>query len=277
MVSAAHVITHHGGVARGSLLQQYGFTRKRLAAEVRKGVIVRIRAGVYATLDADRHVVVAAEHGGMLTCTYALRSHGIWVLQHPPAIHVWLGGNGRVHHRECTCVSHFVAGRAALGVVALEDALVHVHRCAGDELFFAALESALAQRKINRAARERIRRRLPHHAQWLVDLARSDAASGLESLLRLRLHLCGIHLECQVEIPTVGRVDFVIGDRLILEADGRENHHGKSNRHRDRVRDAAASALGYETLRFDYAQIVHAWPSVEAAVIAAVVRLRERD
>jgi len=121
-------------------------------------VIVRIRAGVYATLDADRHVVVAAEHGGMLTCTYALRSYGIWVLQHPPAIHVWLGGNGRVHHRECTCVSHFVAGRAALGVVALEDALVHVHRCAGDELFFAALESALAQRKINRAARERIRR-----------------------------------------------------------------------------------------------------------------------
>lgn len=42
------------------------------------------------------------------------------------------------------------------------------------------------------------------------------------------------------------------------------------------VRDAAASVLGYETLRFDYAQIVHAWPTVEAAVIAAVARLRER-
>ena len=77
-------------------------------------------------------------------------------------------------------------------------------------------------------------------------------------------------------IPTVGRVDFVVDDRLILEADGKGNHAGSAHRHRDLVRDAAASALGYETLRFDYAQIVHAWPTVEAAVIAAVVRLRER-
>lgn len=63
---------------------------------------------------------------------------------------------------------------------------------------------------------------------------------------------------------------------LILEADGKDNHASSAQRHRDLVRDAAASALGYETLRFDYAQIVHAWPTVEAAVIAAVVRLRER-
>lgn len=42
------------------------------------------------------------------------------------------------------------------------------------------------------------------------------------------------------------------------------------------MRDAAASVLGYETLRFDYAQIVHEWPSVEAAVVAALTRLRER-
>ncbi len=153
---------------------------------------------------------------------------------------------------------------------------MHVYRCTGDEVFFAALESALAQRKVNRAACGRIRRRLPQHAHWLVDLARSDAASGLESILRLRLHLCGIRLECQVDIPSVGRVDFVIGDRLILEADGKDNHHGENQRHRDRVRDAAASALGYETLRFDYAQIIHAWPSVEAAVVSAIVRLRER-
>jgi very-short-patch-repair endonuclease len=91
------------------------------------------------------------------------------------------------------------------------------------------------------------------------------------------VHLLGIALECQVEIPTVGRVDFVIAGRLILEADGRENHESGTKRHDDRVRDAAASVLGYETLRFDYAQIVHDWQSVEAAIIAAVVRLRERD
>lgn len=79
-----------------------------------------------------------------------------------------------------------------------------------------------------------------------------------------------------MEIPTVGRVDFVIDGMLILEADGMENHDGGSHRHKDLRRDAAASAIGYETLRFDYALIVHDWPVVEAAIIAAISRLRAR-
>ena len=44
-------------------------------------------------------------------------------------------------------------------------------------------------------------------------------------------------------IPGVGVVDFVIGDCLILEADGET--HGGRNRHRDLVRDAIAMALGF--------------------------------
>lgn len=138
------------------------------------------------------------------------------------------------------------------------------------------MHATIARRMLTRQARARLRARIPSHGRWLVDLAHDDADSGLESLLRFRLHLIGIDLESQVEIPTVGRVDFVIGGRLILEADGRQNHESDRSRHRDRVRDAAASVLGYETLRFDYAQIVHDWPSVEAAVVAALTRLRER-
>ena len=86
--------------------------------------------------------------------------------------------------------------------------------------------------------------------------------------------MLGLRLECQVAITGVGRVDFVVDGRLILEADGRENHDGESMRHKDLVRDAAASRLGYETLRFDYAQIVHDWPTVQAAVLAALRRVR---
>lgn len=118
-----------------------------------------------------------------------------------------------------------------------------------------------------------MRASLPASARWLVDLARGDADSGLESLLRLRLHLLGISLACQVTIAGVGKVDFVIGQRLILEADGKENHEGAKKRHKDLVRDAAASARGYQTLRFDYAQIIHDWPSVQAAIIAALRRM----
>ncbi len=46
-------------------------------------------------------------------------------------------------------------------------------------------------------------------------------------------------------------------------------------RHKDLVRDAAASALGYETLHFDYSQIVFDWGSVQTAILAALTRLRD--
>lgn len=121
-----------------------------------------------------------------------------------------------------------------------------------------------------------------HHAECacVVHHDAGRAGVGLAPLEEVLVHVyrCagGITLDCQVRIPTVGRVDFVLDGRLILEADGKAHHAGSAQRHRDLVRDAVASALGYETLRFDYAQIVHAWPTVEAAVLAAIVRLRER-
>ncbi|UJP11606.1 hypothetical protein L2X99_09075 [Microbacterium sp. KUDC0406] len=37
-----------------------------------------------------------------------------------------------------------------------------------------------------------------------------------------------------------------------------------------------ASALSYETLRFDYAQIVHDWKTVQPAILAALGRVRAR-
>lgn len=169
---------------------------------------------------------------------------------------------------------HYSPGIAALGVAPLAEVLVHVYRCLGTEAFFAAYESAWNQRLISAHDRARIRRALPASARWMLDLARPDAESGLESLLRLRLHLLGIRLECQVSIHGVGRVDFVIAGRLILEADGRENHTGAERRHRDLIRDAAASARGYETLRFDYAMIVHDWDAVVQAILPAVNRAR---
>lgn len=276
MHSAVFVLTHHGGIARGVLLGRYGLDRRMLHAEVATGAIVRVRQGVFALPTTADDIITAAEHGGSLTCRRALRLHGLWVLDDDPEPHVWLGGHGRSHHQECDCVGHYYDGRAALGLAPIEDALVHTYHCSGDEPFFAALESALVQGKIRGRALARIRMRIPSGGRWLIDLARDDADSGLESLLRLRLHLIGISLECQVAIPTVGRVDFVVDGLLILEADGRENHESDHRRHADRVRDAAASALGYETLRFDYAQVVHDWPSVESAIIAAVARVRER-
>lgn len=275
MMDAAYLLARFGGVARGSELQKYGCSRTNVAAATDAGAIRRLRRGVFALPAADAGLVTAALHGGALTCAAGLRAHGVWVLPHPDGqVHVWMGRSGRPHeHEGCTCTTHYSPGSGALGLAPVVACLIHAYRCLDGEAFFAAYESAWNKRLIGAHDRARIRRELPRSAHWLLDLARPDAESGLESLIRLRMHLLGIRLDCQVLIPGVGRVDFVLEGRIILEADGRENHtHAK--RHADLGRDAAASALGYETLRFDYAIIVHDWPTVVAAILPAIGRSR---
>ena len=104
----------------------------------------------------------------------------------------------------------------------------------------------------------------------MVDAARAHADSGSESLFRFRMARLGILLQSQVEISGVGRVDFLIGHRLIVEIDSRTHHGGFAQRLRDLDRDAIATALGYHCLRFDYQQVLHDWATVEAAVLAIV-------
>lgn len=276
MIDPQLLIDRLGGLAPGTSLQEFGVSRMRLTRSVRAGDIQRLRAGVYATSSAHPAECEAALHGGPLTCYSALDRHGVWVMTEDGPPHVWIGRRGRAHpHAGCRCVSHYFRGASTFGKVDVVTALVHLHRCEGEESFFASLESALRLRLISDASRRRIREALPQHARWLVDFARTDADSGLESLLRLRMHQLGIRLDTQIVIDGVGKVDFVIDGRLIIEADGKENHDGRSNRHKDLMRDAAASAAGYETLRFDYAQIIHDWPTVQSAILAALVRLSQ--
>ncbi|OAN33649.1 type IV toxin-antitoxin system AbiEi family antitoxin domain-containing protein [Microbacterium sp. H83] len=262
-----------GGLARGAHLQRLGVDRPALARAVRLGRIDRVRQGLFASPALPSALRRAASHGGALTCSAALRHHGVWVLADADRVHVWVGRRGRIHeHDGCRCGSHFFRGTVPLGVVDVETALIHLFRCEGDESFFASLESALHRGLLSRAALLRVRSALPASARWLTDLAHAHSESGLESILRVRLHLLGILLTAQVAIDGVGRVDFVLDGRLILEVDGRENHAGRDHRHRDLVRDAAASARGYETLRFDYAQVIHDWPTVQAAIEKALLR-----
>lgn len=276
MLDPRLTIDRLGGLARGTQLQRCGIDRPSLARAVRAGRIHRIRPGLFASPALPDVVRRAAAHGGALTCSAALRLHGVWVLADADSLHVWLGRRGRAYpHAGCGCTSHFFRGDVPVGVVDVETALIHLYSCEGDESFFASLESALHLGALSKAARLRLRGALPASARWLLDLAHAQSESGLESILRFRLHLLGIVLTAQVSIAGVGRVDFVLEGRLILEVDGRENHTGADRRHRDLVRDAAASARGFETLRFDYAQIIHDWPTVQAAIQTALRRAHD--
>lgn len=258
-------------------LRAAGRSRAWVRSALSHGSLVRVRRGVYASSDACAAAVAAAAHGGAPACVFAARHLGIWVLDDDPAPHVWMNADGHPAHPDgCGCVEHWdeapVAARFAMPSV--PRILRQILGCCGIEAFFVALESALRRRLITRAGIGWLRAHTNDAAREAITLARSDADSGLESLLRWRLRMRGLRIRSQVRIVGVGTVDFLIGDRLIVEIDGRLGHDGESERHKDLVRDANAAAWDYVTLRFDYAMVMHDWELVEGAILAQVAARR---
>jgi len=275
MFAATTILASLGRMARTAELVQRGVTERELTRAVRAGEVLRPRQGVYALPGTDEDLLHAAAHGGSVGCAAAALHHGIWVLRTPPTAHVWMGRTGTPRGHRDGCRIHWTAGHVAVGVLPpVRVALLQLAACADEETFFAALESALRQNRLAPAELRWLADRIPESRVPLLTIARSDADSGLESLVRLRLHRLGISVRTQVWIDGVGEVDFLIGDRLIVEADGKENHDG-DRRHKDLLRDAIAASRGYRTLRFDYDLIVDNWPVVETAILAALACLAE--
>jgi very-short-patch-repair endonuclease len=271
--------TDLGDVVRRDELRQLGVDEHSVKAAVRSGEIIRIREGVYASADVSHDVISAVAHGGRLGCVSRIRAAGIWVLDgDDDRVHVSMPRTGNPRrHEGCRCVAHWTGGPAVGGLSPLVEALAQMLSCRGIEQFFVALESAMRRRLLDHRSLGELHSRLPRKSRWVVEFARWDADSGLESLLRLRLRALGLSLASQVQIPGVGRVDFLLAGAIVLEVDGVAGHaDGASSRHKDLVRDAVSSTYGLEALRFDYAMVVHDWPLVEAAILAALDRSRHR-
>lgn len=276
MFAATTILASLGRMARTAELKAQGVRERELTRAVRVGEVVRVRQGVYALPDVETDLLHAAMHGGSIGCAAAAARHGLWVLRIPPVAHIWMGRTGTPRGHRDGCRIHWTVGRVDVGTLPpVRVALLQLAICADEETFFAALESALRRSLLPPSDLSWLAERLPTRLSGLLNLVRSDADSGLESLLRLRLHRIGVSVRTQVVIVGVGEVDLVVGDRLIVEADGMENHGGESKRHKDLTRDAAAAALGYGTLRFDYDLIVNRWPVVESAILTALAGLAE--
>jgi very-short-patch-repair endonuclease len=266
--NAAHALAAEGGMARTSTLRSMGVTVRELARARASGEIVRPRQGLYAIPTSPPEEFHAASHGGVPASVSAARLHGLWVIEDGRS-HVWMGASGRRLGTCTECCLHWSTGPLpAAALPSVPRTLLQIAHCRGEEEFFAALESALRQDLLAARQRRWLALKLPVRLRWLVDFARSDADSGLESIVRLRLHHRGIDVRTQVVFHGRRRVDLLLGDRLLVEIDGRQNHEGPSVRHRDLVRDAEAAIWGYETLRFDFAMLMHDWELVEAALIA---------
>lgn len=267
-----------------------GATSRSLTAAVRGGALRRPRRDHYClpSLDADGRSAVRI--GGRLTCVSALRSYGVFAVE-PRAPHVHLSRaasrlrapaekrqrltkenrGGAVLHWQPLIVS--TAGDDHR--VGLLDALAHVVRCQQSSLAIASIDNAWHLGLIDEDAIAELFARLPQCYAWMRSRLNPLAEAGQETVLRLIVEGLGLRYEIQVHLDGLGRVDIVVEDVLVLEADSRAHHDGWSLHVRDRERDLQAARLGYASLRPAYQHTMEQ-PELVSAAIERLVALLKR-
>jgi very-short-patch-repair endonuclease len=139
----------------------------------------------------------------------------------------------------------------------------------------ASVDSALETGVFDLGHLELIRSWMPSSKRALLDLSDPDAQSGIETKVRLFLRSRRIPFRAQVAIAGVGRVDLLVGDRFVIELDGRAFHIGAAFEE-DRARDFELITRGYVVLRLSYRQVVHDWDRTRAGILALVARGEHR-
>lgn len=261
-----------------------GWSAYRLRSAVAAASIVRVRQGWYANAVADDVLVKAVRVGGRATCVTAAVQLGLWTVSdgrlhvsarpHTSRLRTPIDKRKRLStNPDATAVVHWSASSGSSRfLTSILDILRDMAMCQSPEVTVATADCA-------------IRGGLLTHDEWLGALsslppklrrllARVDARaeSMLESLMRFRLSMMGIETRLQVYVPKAGRVDLLIGSRLVIELDGWEFHKSREAFEEDRRRDAQLVSMGYCVLRFTYRQLRRSWHVVRAAVLACIAR-----
>ncbi len=274
MDPAQHV-RDRGGFCRRSYLLAAGATPRQLASAVHRNALLRPRRGVYAHPSVGSAQLHAAAHGGALTCAAALAERGVWLRDPPGECVVLLDQGHGLPHLHCLEPPRIHRRREAarFGLDEPLPALRHFLLCAeDDEARACAVESCLALGLITAAELDTLTRGLPRRLSEVLAWCGAKAGSGLETMVRRRLSLIGIAAQSQVMLPGVGAVDLLVGDRLVIELDGRSHHTREKEFHNDRERDARTVLLGGATLRFSSAQVLHDLDDVVRTIRAAMAR-----
>lgn len=263
---AVHVA---GGVARTALLLALGHSRHVIARAVASGRVVRVRKGWVALPMADTQLVNAARAGVVLTCVTQARRLGLWVLGDdvphvgaPPHSSSVVASRSRVHWALPPILRH-----ADALVDPIENVLAIAATCQPHDIALAIWESAVRKGLVALDAMRRLE--LAPNARALCDEATPWSDSGLESFVIPRLRWMRLPIVPQVWVAG-HRVDFLIGDRLILQIDG--GHHVGAQREADLAHDAQLMLLGYHVVRVGYTQVVERWHEVQDMLMRAVAQ-----
>ena len=287
---------HLGEVVDHATLRALGFTNEAIRHAIRSGRLHPRHRGVYAVGRAQ-----ISREGVWLAAVLACGA-GALLSQAPAALHLRLleRADQRPHvsvptqagrktprgvtlHRAATLTPNDRTIHEGIPVTTVERTLIDLARTGERRALRAAVRAA---ERLHRTDLGALRTRAAEprhsigHARLYALLSEYVLASGLsDSELEARfLELCARHRlpapERQVQIGSF-RVDFLWrAERLIVETDGRATHDTEVAFLDDRVRDRALAAIGYEVMRFTWAEVTLRPRAVAGEVRAALKRRR---
>lgn len=252
-------LKRRGGLATRRHLRDAGCSKDSIAAFARSGH-ARVVRRCWLAAGARSDAVRAVELGGALAAGSALRAQDVWV-SHDNGLCVAVPqsasrlpelreGETRIRQRD------FARAPGAPWRVPTLTALAQLARSEEVPHVVASIDNALHVGAISAHQLDQLFAALPRRFRRMRRLLDARAESGLESILRVALVLAGLRVEVQVVIRGVGRVDLVVNGWLVIETDGDSWHSTRSQRERDRARDAALVLRGMRQHRFGHDQIM---------------------
>ncbi|GAA1955730.1 hypothetical protein GCM10009717_22190 [Agromyces allii] len=281
------VLRRAGGAAGFAAFEAAGVPREAVASAVRAGAVTRVRNGWFASHDAPTDVVRAVRVGGIATASTVARITGLWVPERD-RLHVRVAANSSrlraPHDRTLPLAAdaHGVClhyrGRIAglVGRDPVTTALGEMFACAPTADALAAVESAIERRALDPGHLDAVRDAMPPGRRATLDRLDFGGQSGLETKVRLFLRSRQVRFRTQAPIEGVGAVDFLVGDRLVIEVDGWSFHSSRTEFENDRRRDFELATRGYLVLRLSYRQVAHDWDRTAAGILALLGRREHR-
>lgn len=259
-----------GGVVRSARVTDRGFARRTVEQAVAAGHLGRPRRGWLAFPHTPKTLWDAAHYGLVITCRTAAQHFGLWLhdTDGDPHVAVPVTRTGKIGVQVKThWGAPLVPRDPDAQIDSIENTLAYIAECEPFEQALATWDSAFNKGLVEMSAMARLP--LRPAARRLLAEATPFADAGLESYLRPRLRWLNLPLRIQTWIHG-HRVDALIGDRLVLQIDGK--HHVGAQRSEDIRHDAELKMLGYHVIRLSYQQVMFGWAAVQDLIMRAVAQ-----
>lgn len=266
--------------------RRLGVTDLDIHRLVRRGEVVRVRRGAFVLAESLRGLKPEAAYAVRTRAVLLSRQGPTWASHHAalavselPLVACDLTrfdvcAQVRAPHRRGVVVTHLLpSGERPLVVkgarsVSTETALAQVAASSGVKAAVPALDVALHDALVTpdgvhrAAARLELGPRAKGRVTQALSLADAQAESPGESLTRLLLAGMGLKVRAQVRIcddlGLIGRVDFLVGERVVVEFDGLVKYEGAQGREAlaaEKRREDRLRAAGYEVVRLTWADL----------------------